>query len=153
MHDPYAIDLETKLKVKSAIKSYYADLTEIEEMNQAIEEWSYDHITSVDPEHVAVSPTNSISRPTETTALAILSVREKLDRATNRTRAVEEGITRAANTTTRIVRAKSLRQDLFDHLVNKVPREEFTRDTRTLTKYKKRAYYFIAEELGLLIAD
>lgn len=143
----YDISPDTKNKVDRAIDGYYADLDLMEE-EIADDEFYVAAQASYD--RIAVSPTNTITKTTELVAIKISEKRQRKDLATFRVAAIERGILRAANTTTRIDLAEGLRQDLFENMVEKKPRHLFSRHTKTFQKYRRRAYYYIAEELGLI---
>lgn len=149
MSSGYTLDEKTLSYVKKVVKNYAEDLCEIAECEEAITELSYGHLRGIGYDHVAVSPTNNISRPTENNAMKIAEARERQDQAMSRVRAVDVGIIRAANTY-KLEGIKDMENDLKENLINGKPREDFNRDTKTMTLYRKRAFYFIAEELGLL---
>ena len=96
------------------------------------------------------SPTNNISKTTEMYAIRISDEREERDMAQMIVQAIDKGIEKSANSNPRLDRAEALRNDLFKNMVEKVPRHWFSRDTKTFAKYRRRAYYYIADELGLL---
>lgn len=138
---------ETKRKVKDVIRNYY---TYKEKSNEKIEEDEYYTVLSPSYDRIMTSPTNNITDTTKMGAIRISDKKMEIDTATAIVNAIEKGIERAANTSARLDLSEGLRQDLFDNMVDKRPREFFARQPRTFTKYRRRAYYFIAEELGLI---
>ena len=145
----YDISPEVKRKVDSYIRDYYIYQ---DRMEAVIEEEDYYFIPSPGYDKIMTSRTNAISKTTELQAIRISEKRAERDRAETIVAAIERGIRRAANTCVRLDLVEKLRQDLFENMVERKNRDLFDRHPRTFTKYRRRAYYYIAEELGLLEA-
>ena len=149
---------EEKGKVDYELRHY----SETEEKAQKeIEDEEYYYIPTSSFDRVSVSPTNDINRTTELVALKISEEREERDLCRFKIAAIHRGISRAANTA-RIDLADGLKKDLEANMIYKTmhvkgtskmyrrPRHELARSPKTLQKYRRMAYYYIAEELGIL---
>lgn len=143
----YDISPETKRKVEDKINSYYSYL---EKMEEEITEEDYYYLPNPGYDRIMTSKTNAISKTTELQAIRVSEKRAEIDMAESIVTAIERGIKRAAYSTTKVDMSERLRQDLFENMIEKKPRHLFDRHTKTFTKYRRRAYYYIAEELGYL---
>lgn len=143
----YDISDETKRRVDTELEKYFAY---IEISEQEIEDEDYYSAINLSYDRIVTSPTNNISATTEMAAIRISEKRIERDNAVAIVNAIDRGIQRAANTTNRLDRAEGIRQDLHEHMILKKPRYFFQRHPKTLTKYRRIAYYYIAEELGLI---
>lgn len=88
--------------------------------------------------------------------------RIRIEDARIKVRRIQNGIKRAAYTSSQPNKRKKLKKDLEDYLLNRYPnqsndpeksKKNINRDPRSLRKYTKRAYYFIAVELGYISID
>lgn len=143
----FDIPSDVKARVDREIDKYYYYL---EKMDMVIDEDEYYNVTAINYDRIMTSPTNNISKTTEMYAIRISDEREERDMAQMIVQAIDKGIEKSANSNPRLDRAEALRNDLFKNMVEKVPRHWFSRDTKTFAKYRRRAYYYIADELGLL---
>lgn len=143
----YDISDENKRKIDEEIRKYYEYL-EISEM--PLDDEEYYSALSLSYDRIVTSATNNITKTTEMAAIRISEKRQEKDRASAIVSAIDRGIERAANTSVRLDLAEGIRNDLFENMVEKRSRDFFARHPRTITKYRRRAYYYIAEELGLV---
>lgn len=88
--------------------------------------------------------------------------RIRIEDARRKVDGIKRGIKRAAYTCDKANLRKKILTDLTDSLLNKFPNQSkdpdkakrnINRDPRSLRKYKERAYYFIAVELGYISID
>ena len=146
--DPYALDKKTKRMVDVAIDDYYFTLERKAKLDKEIEKYDYETLKVTKYDSIVVSRTNAIYRAAENAAIDITDKRRERDELKVKVDAIDRGIARAANTSFRLDRVEALRLDLISNMLNKTPRYAFDRDSRTMANYRKKAYYFIAEELG-----
>jgi len=118
--------------------------------DEASTDFDYSYYTAVQYDRIHTSRTNSISRPTERLALEHIEARQRQLEARRTMEAIERGIMRAAKTSPHIANINSINADLTYSLIYRYARDDLGIDPRTLAKYRKRAIYFIAEELGFL---
>jgi len=142
----FALDKETKRRVLNVISNYYGD----EEDDEEITDEDFYAASTQRYGSVSTSPTNNVTKITETRAIEIQEKRKRIDEASFRNEAIKAGIRRAAGMSCYTADQEQLYDDMFQHLVNNKARDEFTRSTGTITRYRKMALFFIAEELGLV---
>ena len=106
-------------------------------------------ISSPSYDRIMTSRTNTITDPTYMAALRASEKRAERDRAEAIVRAIDKGIKRAANTAN-TDKANSIKEDLRSNMIGRRPRDFFARTPKTFAKYRRRAYYYIAEEMGLI---
>lgn len=147
-HKGYDISPTAKRKVEERINDYYLYLEKINEIS--IEDEDYYFVPNGGYDRIVTSKTNTISKTTELQAIRISEKRAERDLAEATIEAIDRGIRRAARTSARIDLREKLRQDLFENMVEKKPRHLFDRHTKTFQKYRRRAFYYIAEEMGVL---
>lgn len=142
----YRLPEEIEQKVRELLKDYPT----LEEKSKQLP-WSLDdYMDGLIPQYggIAVSPTNNISRKTENLAIAHVDKQREQRAAELQIKAIHDGIYQAARTCKNYRIGNKLRNVLTDNLVNGYSREDLGISPRTLTKYRKRAIYFIAIELG-----
>lgn len=142
----FDIDKGTRQTVNEVVDRYYSGT----DLLMEITEEDYYIASSASYDRLATSPTNNISKLVECRAIEIVDQRNKRDEASIRVDAVDTGIRRAAGLSNYIGDQEALREDLFQHIVNKKSRDLFNRSPATMSKYRKIAFFFIAEELGLV---
>ena len=141
----FDISTETKRIIDSQLKKYYELIDEAGELDDE------DYYSALSPSYdrIMTSPTNTITKTVEMVAIRMSEKRLERDRAAAIVKAIDKGIERSANTAREDL-AEDLKYDLRKNMIDKRPRELFARHTKTFTKYRRRAYYFIAEEMHLV---
>ena len=142
----YLLPEEIVQKVKDLLKDYPS----LEEKSKQLP-WSFDdYMDGLIPQYggIAVSPTNNISRKTENIAIAHVDKQREQRAAEAQIKAIHKGIYRAARTCGNNRTGKKLKDVLTNNLVYGYSREKLETTPKTLTEYRKKAFYFIAIELG-----
>lgn len=147
----YYVPKETKRRVIRLIKSYYTLVSR----KTAVETellTDYGRGTTYRYDRTPTSPTNNISRKTEEIVFAeghleLLREQQELDETIT---AINNGLLRAAKTNRSSGQAGRVYDSLKEHLLEGKSRTSLEIDPATLSKYRKRAIYYVAMELGLL---
>ena len=142
----YHLPKDIVQKVMDLLKNYASLEKKAEQLPWSLD----DYMDGLVPQYggIAVSPTNSISRKTENIAIAHVDKQREQRAAEAQIKAIHEGIYKAARTWRDNRTGKKLKDVLTNNLVYGYSRENLEITPRTLSKYRKRAIYFIAIELG-----
>lgn len=145
MFDTYSIPKDVERKIKGYLKKYY----KLEEEAET-PVWLNDRSGRITPVYgsITTSRTNGISRPTEEIAIANVDKLRKQNEAQRIVKAINKGLQKAKDTCKDTRIKQHIGEVLKNNLINGYSRDNLEIDKRTLAKYRKRAFYFIAVELG-----
>lgn len=134
---------------KRAVKRHLAEYELLEASIQTIE-WEIANLPYLPEPSYGDEPrvfSSTPSRRTENLAIMMSEKHEEQRRAELIINAIHTGIDRAANECVQIERIQRIRTDLFNHMVKKQSLAHCRTSKDTISKYKKKAIYYIAKEL------
>ena len=146
----YLISPQTKAAVVNELNSYPWYEMRVRQLDEEIIRQDYALLPTTNYDRITISKTNQIPRAVENFVISTSDKRSKRDAYVSKMNAIKKGIERAAETCDKDHMIDDLCNDLYLNMVEKMPREVFDRHPRTFTKYRKRAFYYIAVELGYI---
>ena len=152
---PDTTDYTLPAEVRAEVEEILEDLPNLRKEAARLNDEFADYMDSIVPKYdqIRTSPTNTVARPTESLAVLHVDQLAKYKRADDTLKAIENGIIRAAWTAKLDGTRGRLRYVLEKNLLDGYSRDNLSVGYNTLTAYRKKAYYFIALELGLYKPD
>ena len=147
----YWVSREVQNKVLNLTRRYSEYKKLADELPWGLEKFDdYEDGITTNYDKIPVSPTNSISRKTEQLAELHTSIVEERKFAEQAILAIQKGILTAARTTRSRGMVMRINDALTKNLIYGYPGSELEIHSYTLTKYRRRAIYYIALEMGYI---